>query len=106
MTQDPAGGSTSVDAPKPGVEQLQHEVEETREQLAETVDALSAKLDVKSRARDKVAVTRQQALDRVARARAGATDERGRPTPVTLAVTAALCAVLAGTAVIVWRQHR
>lgn len=106
MTHDSAGGSTSVDAPKPGVEELQHEVEETRAELAETVEALSAKLDVKSRARDKVAATKQQALDRVAQAKAGATDERGRPTPVTLAVTAAVCAVLAGAVVVVWRQHR
>ena len=36
---------------------LEQEIKETREHLGETVDALAAKLDVKSRAQDKVAQT-------------------------------------------------
>lgn len=36
---------------------LEQEIKETREHLGETVDALAAKLDVKSRAQDKVAET-------------------------------------------------
>ncbi len=36
---------------------LEQEIKETREHLGETVDALAAKLDVKSRAQEKVAET-------------------------------------------------
>lgn len=36
---------------------LEQEIKETREHLGETVDALAAKLDVKTRAQDKVAET-------------------------------------------------
>lgn len=36
---------------------LEQEIRQTREHLGETVDALAAKLDVKSRAQDKVART-------------------------------------------------
>ena len=36
---------------------LEQEIQDTREHLGETVDALAAKLDVKSRAQEKVAET-------------------------------------------------
>ncbi|KAA1380359.1 DUF3618 domain-containing protein [Aeromicrobium fastidiosum] len=36
---------------------LEQEIKETREHLGKTVDALAAKLDVKSRAQEKVAET-------------------------------------------------
>ena len=36
---------------------LEQEIKQTREHLGETVDALAAKLDVKSRAQEKVAET-------------------------------------------------
>ena len=36
---------------------LEQEIKETREHLGETVDALAAKLDVKTRAQEKVAET-------------------------------------------------
>jgi hypothetical protein len=36
---------------------LEQEIKQTREHLGETVDALAAKLDVKSRAQEKVADT-------------------------------------------------
>ena len=69
--------------------------------LAETVDALSAKLDVKSRAREQVAATKQRAADQahaartgatdvVNRGKAAATDENGKPTPAVLAGGGAL----------------
>lgn len=59
---------------------LQAEIERTREDLAETVDQLAAKLDVKSRVRDKV------------------TSADGKPTP---AVTSVGAGVVAGLAAIV-----
>jgi hypothetical protein len=36
-------------------DELQQEIDETREHLGETVDALTAKFDVKSRAKDSLA---------------------------------------------------
>ena len=36
---------------------LEQEIKQTREHLGETVDALAAKLDVKTRAQEKVAAT-------------------------------------------------
>jgi hypothetical protein len=45
---------------------LEQEIKETREHLGETVDALAAKLDVKSRAQDKVASTDKRPFAAVA----------------------------------------
>jgi hypothetical protein len=46
-----AAGAVAPDA----VQQLQHDIERTREQLGETVEQLAAKADVKARARGKAA---------------------------------------------------
>jgi hypothetical protein len=50
VTQADAGAAAPDDA-----QQLQQEIERTREQLGETVEQLAAKADVKARARDKAA---------------------------------------------------
>lgn len=76
--------------------QLQADIEQQREELAETVDALTAKLDVKARARQRLRTIRS-----------AATDEQGRPTPPVLAGTAAVTAVVvAGVVLAVWRARR
>ena len=61
-------------------EEIEADLARTREDLAETVEALSAKLDVKTRARDKVEHSRQRAGERlqVARDRAADAGRRGR----------------------------
>ena len=41
-------------------QELEKEIEQTREQLGETVDALAAKVDVKTRAQDKLGQAGQQ----------------------------------------------
>jgi hypothetical protein len=41
---------------------LEQEIQQTREHLGETVDALAAKLDVKTRAQEKVAATDKRPL--------------------------------------------
>ena len=66
---------------------LQAEIERTREELAQTVDQLAAKLDVKSRVRDKV------------------TSPDGKPTP---ALTSAGAGIVAGLAAmfILWLWGR
>jgi MYXO-CTERM domain-containing protein len=63
-----------------------------REELARTVDALSAKLDVKARAGDKVAELKD-----------AATTDSGRPRP-ELVIAAG--AVLAGVALLVWWRRQ
>lgn len=60
---------SAVDRPTPGPEddaagertkeQIQADLDRTREHLAETVDALGHKLDVKTRSREKVAEVRR-----------------------------------------------
>jgi hypothetical protein len=83
-----------------GIDELQSQIEQTRDELAETVDALSAKLDVKTRAKESVARTTTNAVNAV-------TDERGRPTPqVIVAVSAAVAAALLVAGVTTWRRRR
>ena len=69
------------DAPARTPEQIEAEIAEQREQLADTVDQLAAKLDVKSRAQQKVASLKDSA-----------TTETGTPRTevVAAAVTAGL----------------
>jgi hypothetical protein len=45
---------------------LEREIQQTREHLGETVDALTAKLDVKTRAQEKVAATDKRPFGAVA----------------------------------------
>lgn len=74
-------------------EQIEAELVLQREQVAHTVDALAAKLDVKSRARD-----------RANHLKDSATTPTGAPRPELLAVAAAVLAVTVGVAL--WRHRR
>ena len=47
-------------------DELRAEIEETRRELGETVAALSAKTDVKARARERIRETRETVQDRLA----------------------------------------
>jgi hypothetical protein len=49
------------------IDQLQHQIDETREELADTVGALAAKADIKARAAEKAEHIRTQAVRRSAR---------------------------------------
>ncbi|MGA8211812.1 MAG: DUF3618 domain-containing protein [Nocardioidaceae bacterium] len=105
------------DGASPDVDQLQADIERTREDLGATVEALSAKLDVKGRAKQKVSSTRDQAADRAvavkanvarsaARAKDSATGTDGRPTTPVLVGIGVAAAVLAASLVLVWRRRR
>jgi hypothetical protein len=89
-TNEQAKDATTGD---PAVAAAERDVERNREQLAETVDALHAKLDVKTKAQDKVHELKERA-----------TDESGKPRPQALAAAAA--AVLGITALLWWRHRR
>ena len=76
----PTAANDAQSAPPDDVQELQQEIERTREQLGETVEQLVAKADVKARAQDKAAKladrvkgqtgqTRAQAAARVGSAR-------------------------------------
>ena len=74
-------------------EQIESDIEAQREQLAETIDALTAKLDVKSQAKNKVADVKDSA-----------TTDSGKPRPELIAGAGVLVAVVVG--VLVWRHRR
>lgn len=72
--------------------ELEREVERNREELSRTVDALHHKLDVKAQARR-----------RVARLKAAATTDTGKPRPEVLG---AVGAATAGMVLLIWLRRR
>jgi hypothetical protein len=109
--------STTSEHEKPTIDELQADIDRNREDLAETVEALTAKLDVKSRAKARLADSKQQAAAKLdagrdrataltVRARSAATTTEGKPTPVALGVAAGLGATVAVVGVLVWRRRR
>jgi hypothetical protein len=90
----------------PGIEEIEAEIAHTREDLAATVDELTARLDVKTRVRERVQQTKDQAAARVLAVRDQATDDDGRPTTTTLGVGGAVAAaVVVVVAWSIWRRR-
>ena len=90
----------------PGIEEIEADIARTREELAATVDELTARLDVKTRLKESVQQTKDQAVDRVRAVRAQATDDEGRPTPTTLGVGGGIAvAVVVVIALTLWRRQ-
>jgi hypothetical protein len=91
----------------PGIEEIETDIARTREELAATVDELTARLDVKTRVKESVQQTKDQAVDRIRTVRDQATDEDGRPTPTTLGIGGAVAAtVVVIVALTLWRRRR
>ena len=109
---------TSTDSGNPDIEKIQADIEQTRQELGETVDALTAKLDVKGRAKSKLDDTKQRAAGQVQVAQARATDltrnakssattADGKPTPTVLATVAGVVVtVLAAATLAIVRKRR
>lgn len=119
-TLSPDGTSALGAAPDSGAsaEEIEADIARTREQLGHTVEALSSRLDVKSRVRDKLRAAKRRVTDRGAALRGGgrqhaasamavASDDQGRPKPAVPAAGAALAAM--GAAVVgyaLWQRFR
>jgi ElaB/YqjD/DUF883 family membrane-anchored ribosome-binding protein len=107
--------------PDAGIDAIQADIEQTRESLGETIEALAAKADVKGRAEDKVAETKDTIVEKASdtkqvivekahvaqtKAHDAVTDNTGsvKPTvPIAAAIAAAAVVVIG---VVVWRRRR
>lgn len=103
--------------PEPGpdadTEDIEADIEQTRAELGDTVEALTAKMDVKERARDKVDDTKERARDKIDHTkqrvaekadavRHTATENPQRAIPVAAIALVGALAV----AIVIWRRRR
>ena len=102
--------------PEPGPEadigEIQGDIEQTRKELGETVEALTAKMDVKQRTKDKAAETKEAVVEKAAETKDRVVDKAhavqhaaiddGRA-KVTVPVAAA---VVVGVVALVWLIRR
>jgi len=101
------GSDGEGDGGKPDIDQLKENIEQNRAELGDTVDALSAKLDVKSRAKAKVTDTKNRAVGQLKGVQSKATTSDGKPEPAVLAGAGGVFAVLVlVTGLVIWRRRR
>ena len=107
---DNAGKPTDLrpePGPDAGVAEIEADIEKTRNELGQTVEALAAKTDVKARAHDKAAETKERVTEKAHAAQAATrdalTDDRGAVKPV-IPIAVGVLAVVLG--VILWRRRR
>ena len=98
--------------PDAGIKDIEADIEQTRAELGETVEALTAKMDVKERAREKVDETKARAREKVDETkhrvvekadavRHTATDNPQRAIPVAAIVLAGALAL----GIVIWRRR-
>ncbi len=87
--------------PDAGIEEIEADAEQTRNELGQTVEALADKLDVKERAKEKAAETKEQVVEKADSLRHAATDNPQRTVPV--AAVAVIAALVVG--IVVWRRR-
>jgi vacuolar-type H+-ATPase subunit I/STV1 len=88
--------------PDAGIEDIQADIAQTRNELGQTVEALSDKLDVKARAKDKATETKARVVEKADTLRHTATDNPKRTVPVAAVVLIGALAV----GIVVWRRRR
>jgi ElaB/YqjD/DUF883 family membrane-anchored ribosome-binding protein len=115
----PAGpnGEPGADA---SVEEIQADIDKTRQELGQTVEALVAKTDVKGRAKEKASDTKDRITEKAAQtrdvvvekataaqsvAREALTDDAASVKSL-LPVAAAIAASIAVIGLVVWRRRR
>ena len=86
--------------PDAGIDDLQADIEQTRHELGETVEALSAKLDVKERTKQKAVETKDRVVDKAQTLRHAATDDPKR----TVSVASLLLIGALAVGIVVWRR--
>jgi Protein of unknown function (DUF3618) len=91
--------------PEPGpeadIDEIQTDIAQTRKELGETVEALSAKMDVKQRTKDKAADTKEAVVAKAHAVQHAAIDDgRAKVTVPAIAV------VVVGAAALVWFVRR
>jgi chromosome segregation ATPase len=96
MSTDTNSAEESAPQRSTDPDQIEAEIESTREDLSDTVDALSRKLDVKAQANDRVDEVKARALDARDRAQATWADPESRSEIIAKAapVAGALAGVL------------
>jgi hypothetical protein len=87
--------------PDAGIDDIQADIEQTRNELGQTVEALSSKLNVKERAKEKAVETKQNVADKADTLRHAATDNPKRTVPVAAVVLIGVAAV----GIVVWRRR-
>src|SRR5690349_12018981 len=101
MGEDPRAGSEAVTTPNP--DDLEREIEQTRQELGDTVEALARKADVKAQAKRKVEETKTNVSEKAdellgkaksatpddASAAASAASQKARENPIPLAAVGA-----------------
>lgn len=110
--------SIEPEQPEPGpdatVDDIQADIEATRHELGQTVEALTARLDVKQQAKQKVDDTKKSIIDTADSLRSKgsdvgaqvvdvATDDQGSVRPVVPAALVALLTLVVG--VVIWRRR-
>ena len=111
MSQGANGTTSSGPEESSSIQAIEADIAQTRADLADTVDQLAAKLDVKTRTKERVHDVSDQVTHTVgAQARAlrdRATDSDGRPTKAMISAGGAAAAVVvAVVALVVWRRSR
>ncbi len=82
-------------AAAPEMTELETDIARTRAELADTVDQLAAKLDVKTRIRNRVTEAKGAATARLHTVRTHLVGADGKPRPVALSVGGAVAATVA-----------
>ena len=87
--------------PDAGIDDIQADIERTRKELGDTVGALSAKLDVKERTKQKAAETKERVVETTHSVGRFATEPKVTGPVITVLVIGALA-----IGVVVWRRRR
>ena len=100
-----AGASTesATDVPDaPEMAELEADIARTREELAQTVDQLAAKLDVKTRIRNRASETKSAAAARMQSVRHHVIGVDGKPRPAALTAGGGVVAAIATMVLVRW----